>query len=336
MAPLTRTRANKEHTPNALMARYYAQRASAGLIITEATMVMPNTSAFRNEPGIFTDEHMHQWRSITDAVHRQGGKIVLQLWHGGRACIPDFNQGKISIAPSAIAITDHLARAPSGKQPYKEPRSLSKNEVPCIINGFREAAKKAQKAQFDGIELHAANGYLLDSFMRDGANKRQDEYGGTLENRCRLLLETLSAVCEVWESTRVGLRISPLNQFNSMSESHPRHLTEYLCQQLNQYELAYLHIMRHDLFGNASIDLLDIADHHYRGQIIGNMGYDADEAHQDIVNGRVYAVAFGTPYIANPDLVKRFKCNASLASFDEKTLYTGDAKGYTDYPTLDE
>ena len=333
MAPLTRTRAGLEHLPNALMAEYYAQRASAGLIIAEATMVMEGNSAFWQEPGIYSQAQIDGWRLVTDAVHAEGGKIFLQIWHGGRACHPALNAGKQPVAPSAIAIEDEV-HTPEGKLPYTEPRALSDDEIPGIIAGFKQAAINAKAAGFDGVEVHGANGYLLDQFLRDGSNKRSGAYGGSVENRARLLLEVIAAVCEVWDSKQVGLRLSLLNSYNSMRDSDPVGLTTWLAKRLNDFNLAYLHIMRGDFFQAQQGDVLTPARENFKGVLVGNMGYNADEAAQAIADGKLDAVAFGATFLANPDLPARFKNGAELNKPDSSTFYTADAKGYTDYPAL--
>lgn len=333
MAPLTRTRAGLEHLPNALMAEYYAQRASAGLIIAEATMVMEGNSAFWQEPGIYSQAQIDGWRLVTDAVHAEGGKIFLQIWHGGRACHPALNAGKQPVAPSAIAIEDEV-HTPEGKLPYTEPRALSDDEIPGIIAGFKQAAINAKAAGFDGVEVHGANGYLLDQFLRDGSNKRSGAYGGSVENRARLLLEVIAAVCEVWDSKQVGLRLSLLNSYNSMRDSDPVGLTTWLAKRLNDFNLAYLHIMRGDFFQAQQGDVLTPARENFKGVLVGNMGYTADEAAQAIADGKLDAVAFGATFLANPDLPARFKNGAELNKPDSSTFYTADAKGYTDYPAL--
>ncbi|MEN0037902.1 MAG: alkene reductase [Cellvibrio sp.] len=333
MAPLTRTRAGLEHLPNALMAEYYAQRASAGLIIAEATMVIEGNSAFWQEPGIYSQAQIDGWRLVTDAVHAKGGKIYLQIWHGGRACHPALNAGKQPVAPSAIAIDDEV-HTPEGKLPYTEPRALKDDEIPAIIAGFKQAAINAKAAGFDGVEVHGANGYLLDQFLRDGSNKRTGPYGGSVENRARLLLEVIAAVCEVWDSKQVGLRLSLLNSYNSMKDSDPVGLTTWLAKRLNDFNLAYLHIMRGDFFQVQQGDVLTPAREHFKGVLVGNMGYTADEAAEAIASGKLDAVAFGATFLANPDLPARFKTGAELNKPDSATFYTADAKGYTDYPAL--
>jgi N-ethylmaleimide reductase len=334
LAPLTRCRSGLEHIPNALMAEYYAQRASAGLVIAEATMAMEGNSAFWQEPGIYSPAQVVGWKLVTDAVHAQGGKIFLQIWHGGRACHPALNDGKQPVSASAIAIDDEV-HTPSGKLPQVVPRALDDAELPAIIAGFKHAAENAKAAGFDGVEVHGANGYLLDQFLRDGSNKRTGPYGGPIENRARLLLEVIAAVCEVWDSQQVGLRISPLNSYNSMLDSDPVGLTTWLAKRLNDFNLAYLHVMRGDFFQAQQGDLLTPAREHYRGVLVGNMGYSADEAAAAIDQGLLDAVAFGTPFLANPDLPARFKAGAALNPPRAATFYTQGAEGYTDYPTMD-
>ena len=334
MAPLTRCRAEANHVPGELMAQYYAQRASAGLIVAEATMVIEGNSAFWMEPGIYSEEQVKGWRLTTDAVHAAGGRIVLQLWHGGRACHPLLNGGAQPVAPSAIPIVGDEVHTPEGKKPYVTPRELADSELPGIIAGFRKAAENAKAAGFDGVEVHGANGYLLDEFLRDGANRRSGPYGGSLENRAKLMLEVIAAVSEVWGSDRVGLRISPLNSYNSMIDSDPIGLVTWLALQLNSFNLAYLHVMRSDFFQAQSGDVLTPIRKFYSGTIIANMGYSADEANAAIAAGHVDAVAFGTTFLANPDLPARIKAKAELNSPNPATFYSPGPKGYVDYPAM--
>ncbi|PLA74295.1 alkene reductase [Hydrogenovibrio sp. SC-1] len=333
MAPLTRARTEVDHIPTELMAEHYAQRASGGLLIAEATMAMAGCSAFWKEPGIYSEAQIAGWKAVTDAVHAKGGRIVLQIWHGGRACHPALNNGKVPVSASALAIEDEV-HTPEGKLPYTVPRALGLEEIPEIIKGFKQAAINAQLAGFDGVEVHGANGYLLDQFLRDGSNHRTDQYGGSIENRARLLLEVLDAVCEVWGSDRVGLRLSPLNSYNSMVDSDPVALTQWLCQRLNDYNLAYLHVMRGDFFGVQKADVLGVAQQVYQGNLMGNMGYDAAEAEAEIAKGALATVAFGVSYLANPDLPERLAAGAELNRPDPDTFYSGGAKGYTDYPFM--
>jgi N-ethylmaleimide reductase len=252
MAPLTRCRADAEHVPTALMSEYYAQRASAGLLIAEATMAMAGHSSFWMEPGIYSPAQVVGWQRITDAVHATGGRIFLQIWHGGRACHPLLNHGAQPVAPSAIPITGDEVATPEGRQPYVTPRELRDDELPGIVSGFAAAAANALAAGFDGVEIHGANGYLLDEFLRDGANHRSGPYGGPVENRARLLFEVIEAVSGVCGSDRVGLRLSPLNSYNSMIDSDPIGLVTWLASRLNDFGLAYLHLMRGDFLQQCS------------------------------------------------------------------------------------
>lgn len=333
MAPLTRCRAEDGHVPGPLMAEYYAQRASAGLIIAEATMAMAGHSAFWREPGVWSPAQVDGWARVTQAVHDRGGRIALQIWHGGRACHPLLNDGATPIAPSAIAI-DGSVMTPAGMQPYVTPRALADDELPGIIAGFVHAARNAKAAGFDAVEVHGANGYLLDEFLRDGANRRSGPYGGPIENRARLLLQVVEAVAAALGGDRVGLRISPLNSYNSMRDGDPAGLTAWLAEKLNDFGLAFLHVMRGDFAGPASVDVMTPARANFRGRLIGNMGYDAQEAAAAIRDGKLDAVAFGVPFLANPDLPARFRAGGPLNAPDPATFYTPGAKGYTDYPTL--
>ena len=332
MAPLTRCRTEIGHVPGDLMAEYYSQRASAGLIVSEATMAMEGHSAFWHEPGIYNDAQIEGWRLTTEAVHQAGGRIVLQIWHGGRACHPLLNGGRQPVGPSPLAITGDEVHTPEGKKPYVTPRELSDQELPLIVEGFRLAARHALRAGFDGVEIHGANGYLLDSFLRDGSNQRQGPYGGSLENRSRLLMEVLEAVSQ--ETPLMGLRLSPLNSYNAMRDSDPIGLISWLAEQLNAVPLAYLHLMRADLLGQQFGDVLTPARERFKGVLVANLGYGAEEANAAIQSGAVDAVAFGRPFIANPDLPARFQANAPLNTTDPTTFYSAGPTGYIDYPRL--
>lgn len=332
MAPLTRARAI-DHLPNELMAEYYAQRASAGLLITECAMVTPGTSAFGYDPGIYSPEQIEGWKKTTDAVHQAGGRIFIQIWHAGRAAHPLLNNGKESVGPSAIAIEGETY-TPEGKKPYTVPHELTKVEIAGIVEDFRKAAANAIAAGFDGVEVHSANGYLIDQFLRSSANQRTDEYGGSLENRARFLTEVLEAVTGEIGSHRVGLRLSPLNSFNSMRDDDPEGWTRYLANHLNKFDLAYLHLMRADFFGVQQADVVGIAREHYKGHLMVNMGYSAEEAAQVLANRLADSVAFGTAFLANPDLPARIKAGAELNAPDPETFYTAGAEGYTDYPLM--
>ncbi len=312
MAPLTRCRADDAHVPRDLMAAYYAQRASAGLLIAEATMAMAGNSAFWHEPGIHSPEQIAGWRRVTDAVHQAGGRLFLQVWHGGRACHPLLNDGAQPVAPSPLAITGDEVHTPQGKQPYVVPRELRDEELPGIVAGFRQAAINALAAGFDGVEVHGANGYLLDQFLRDGSNQRSGPYGGDWSGRARLLFEVLEAVCDAVGSQRVGLRLSPLNSFNDMRDSNPVGLAQWLASELNRFDLAYLHLMRGDFFGVQQGDVMTPVRAAYRGVLIGNMGYRPEVAAVAVRTGKVVAVALGVAFLANPDLPARLAAGAPL------------------------
>jgi N-ethylmaleimide reductase len=332
MAPLTRCRTEVDHIPTALMAEYYAQRAEGGLLIAEATMAMAGQSAFWREPGIYSQAQVEGWRLTTEAVHKAGGHIFLQIWHGGRACHPLLNNGAQPVSASPLAITGEEVLTPEGKQPYVLPRELDDNEIPAIVAGFRKAAENAKAAGFDGVEVHGANGYLLDQFLRDGSNKRTGLYGGPVARRARLLFEVLEEVSEVWSSDRVGLRLSPLNSFNAMEDSDPIGLAAWLADRLNLYNLAYLHLMRGDFFGRQQGDVLTPVRERFHGVLIGNMGYTPEEAEAAVAAGTVDAVAFGTAFLANPDLPTRIRAGVPLNEPDSATFYTPGEQGYTDYP----
>lgn len=332
MAPLTRTRASG-HLPNALMAEYYAQRASTGLLITECTMVTEGSSTFGDDPGIYSQEQIEGWKLTTQAVHEKGGRIFMQIWHGGRAAHPLLNGGKESVSASAIAI-DGETHTPEGKKPYAVPRALTVEEIKDIVNDFRQAAINAKEAGFDGVEIHGANGYLIDQFLRESSNQRTDEYGGSLENRARFLTEILEAVTDVLGSGRVGLRLSPLNTFQSMRENDPVTWTRFLSEHLNQFNLAYLHLMRADFFAEQQADVVSVAREHYKGHLMVNMGYSPEEANQVIESNQADSVAFGKGILANPDFVERVRVGAELNEPNPDTFYTSGKEGYTDYPFM--
>jgi N-ethylmaleimide reductase len=335
MASLTRCRADAAHVPTDIMAEYYAQRASAGLLLAEATMVMEGNSAFGGrEPGIYSPAQVDAWKKVTAAVHAKGGRIALQLWHGGRACHSLLNNGIRPVAPSPLRITNDETHTPQGKKPYEIPHALRDDELPGIIAGFAQAARNALAAGFDGVELHGANGYLLDQFLRDGSNQRSGPYGGPIAHRARLLLEVVDAVVAVWGRDRVGVRISPLNSYNDMKDSDPVALTGYVAAQLNQRDIAYLHIMRGDFFGLQKAEVVGPARAAFHGALIGNMGYTPAEAAQAVTDGTLNAVAFGHHYISNPDLVERIRAGAALVEPDASTFYSPGPRGYTDYPAL--
>ncbi|MBN8245861.1 MAG: alkene reductase [Verrucomicrobia bacterium] len=334
MAPLTRCRADADHVPTPLMAEYYSQRASAGLIIAEATMVLEGNSSFWREPGVYSEAQVEGWRRVTEAVHARGGRIVLQLWHGGRSCHPLLNHGRQPVAPSALAIQGDEVHTPEGKKPYVVPRELRDDEVPGIIAGFRRAAENARAAGFDGVEVHGANGYLLDEFLRDGSNRRVGPYGGPVAHRARLLLEVTDAVSEVWGADRVGVRISPLNGYNDMRDSDPVGLTAHVASELGRRRIAYLHLMRGDFLGQQQADVVSAARAAFSGPLVGNMGYTPGEADAAIAAGTLAAVAFGHHYVSNPDLVERVRRGLPLTEPNPATFYSPGPAGYTDYPLL--
>ena len=329
MAPLTRSRAVAGNVPNPLAVTYYTQRASAGLIISEATQICPQGQGYPATPGIHTPEQVTGWRKITDAVHAAGGRIVLQLWHVGRISHSMYQPGGAApVAPSAIAARGEVY-TPEGMVPLPTPRALETAEVPGVIAQYAAAAKHAKEAGFDGVEVHGANGYLLDQFLRDGTNHRRDAYGGSIQNRARLLLEVVDAVSAVWGADRVGVRLSPVGSFNDIADSTPQATFNYVAEQLGAKGLAYLHVV--ELNDGATFDFAELRKK-YNGHYIACGGFDRETAIAAVAQGRADAVAFGKLFIANPDLPARFKTGAALNAWDEATFYGGDAKGYTDYP----
>ena len=335
MAPLTRNRAAMPgNVPQPMNAIYYAQRAGAGLIISEATQVSAEGIGYPATPGIHSEEQIQGWRAVTDAVHARGGHIFVQLWYCGRISHPDLlpdNQQPVSasaIKPAGEAVTLE------GMKPFVEPRALRTEELPGIVEQYRQAARSAHAAGFDGVEIHAANGYLLDQFLRDGTNQRTDNYGGTLENRSRLLLEVLAAVLETWQPAQVGVRISPENSFNDIQDSDPQATFDFIAQALSGRGLAYLHVVEGDMMtGDGALDYRQLRDH-FDGYYMANNGYDKARGQQAITTGAADMVSFGKPFLANPDLVERFRTDAALNAADEQTFYGGDETGYTDYPTI--
>jgi N-ethylmaleimide reductase len=334
MAPLTRVRADDNHVATDLIAEHYRQRASAGLNIAEATMVAGEARAFGLEPGIYSDAHAAGWRRVTDAVHAAGGRMALQLWHPGRATHQDLNGGRQPVSSSNKAIPNESIHTPSGKQPYPAPRALRTEEIPGVVEQFRLGAVRAKAAGFDFVEVHGAHGYLVDQFLRDGVNDRTDRYGGSLENRARFLFEVLDAVIGVFGAARVGLRLSPYTPGNGMHDSDPAALVEHVARGLQQRGVAYLHLrhVKHD--APHEQELARIAKREFSGVLIRNGGYTRDAAEADLQAGLADAIAFGLPFIANPDLPERFAKNAPLNEVDKTTLYSPGPKGYVDYPAL--
>ncbi len=339
LAPLTRNRAGAGNVPTEMNATYYAQRATAGLLITEASQVSPQGMGYPATPGIHSPEQVTGWRLVSNAVHARGGRIFLQLWHVGRISHPSLQPGgALPVAPSAIR-AEGEAQTYEGPKPFVTPRALETAEIPGIVEQFRQGAENALSAGFDGVEIHGANGYLLDQFLRDGTNQRTDNYGGSIENRARLHLEVTEAVVGVWGADRVGIRLSPSGTFNSMHDSKPKATFGYLVEALNRFGLAYLHLLepseadiRH---GGTSIPTSYFRPI-FQGNLITNWGYDRDKGDAVIASGDANLVSFGTLFLANPDLPERFKLNAPLNQPDSTTFYGGDEKGYIDYPTLKE
>jgi N-ethylmaleimide reductase len=339
MAPLTRNRAGAGDVPRPINVTYYEQRVSAGLIITEASQVSPQGLGYPATPGIYSSAQVEGWRSIVDAVHAQGGRIFLQLWHVGRISHPSLQpDGALPVAPSAIAPSG-MASTYTGQQPFVTPRALEISEIPGIVEQFRKGAENALAAGFDGVEIHGANGYLLDQFLRDGSNQRTDQYGGAIENRARLHLEVTEAVVGVWGSDRVGIRLSPSGTFNDMSDSNPQATFGYLIDQLNRFNLAYLHLLEPseaDLRHGGTAVPTQYFRPIYQGTLMVNWDYDQEKGNAAIANGDADLVSYGKLFISNPDLPERFKLNAPLNPPDPNTFYGGGEAGYIDYPSLKE
>lgn len=343
MAPLTRMRATEGDVPGELAAEYYSQRASAGLIISEAAQISNLAKGYPATPGIYSDAQVAGWKKVTDAVHAKGGKMVCQLWHVGRIAHSSLHPAEgLPVAPSALAPTGKVYTATWQLAEYETPRALSVEEIPALIADYVHAAQQAKAAGFDGVEVHGANGYLLDQFLHDGSNKRDDQYGGSIENRSRLLLEVLQAVIGVWGADRVGVRLSPYGTFNDMSDRDTLGLFTYVVQQLNPLGLSYLHLIepRSTLAGGTD----KVAEGQpstsklfrplFQGKIIAAGGFNREGAEEFVSEDLADAIAFGRLYISNPDLPERLLANAPLTPYDRKTFYGGDAKGYVDYPTM--
>ena len=314
-----------------MMAEYYAQRASAGLIVTEATAISPIGYGWKNAPAMYTDAQAAGWRLVTDAVHQAGGKIVLQLWHMGRVSHPDFLNDETPVGPSAIA-AEGAAHSTDGKKPYVTPRALTLAEIKSTVQDYAAAARRAIESGFDGVEIHGANGYLIDQFLKQSSNARTDEYGGSIENRVRFLLEVVAAVTQEIGAARTGLRISAVNGYNSMQDDDLVGLFTYAAEQLNAYHLAFLELKEPAAAAVVTAAVRKV----YQGILIANQEYEFDTANDMVKSGRADAVAFGTKYIANPDLVTRFRAQAALNELDPKTSYGGGPEGYVDYPFLAE
>ena len=344
MAPLTRMRAGNDGVPGDLAAAYYAQRASAGLIISEAVQISEHGKGYPATPGIYSDAQCDAWRKITDSVHAAGGVIFLQLWHVGRISHTSLHPKEgLPVAPSAIKPSGKVYTATWALEDYETPREMSLSEIDALRQSYVHAAKQAKLAGFDGVELHAANGYLLDQFLQDGSNHRTDAYGGSVENRCKLVLEILNDIIPVWGSGRVGIRLSPYGEFNDMKDSDPVGLFTYLIEKLNPLNLSYLHLIEPRATSAGGSDQI-AEDAPSTGKLFGKLfkgavvlagGFNKENATVAIEQGEADAIAFGRIFISNPDLPKRLEHDLPLTPYDRATFYGGDAKGYTDYPYAD-
>lgn len=342
MPPLTRMRAGAGSVPNEFAPEYYGQRATkGGFVIAEATQATPYGQGYPGTPGIYSPEQVAVWKKVTDAVHAKGGIIFLQIWHTGRSSHSSLQpDSALPVAPSAIAITGLTAFTPEWKPvPYETPRALELDEIPGIIETFREGAKNAMAAGFDGVEVHGANGYLLEQFLHDSTNKRTDRYGGSIENRARLLLEVTQAMIEVWGADRVGVRLSPFGTYNDVGDSDPIKLYSYVLGELNKLDIAYLSLIEARSGGGMEVQTPQATAElrpFWPKPLILSGGFTKEAAEEAINDGRADAVGFGRYFIANPDLVQRFKLGAPLNDYNRKTFYGGSAPGYVDYPFLEE
>lgn len=330
MSPLTRCRAGEGRVPNALMAAYYTQRATAGLIISEATSVTPMGVGYPNTPGIWSDEQVEGWRLVTDAVHKAGGRMVLQLWHVGRISDPFYLDGEQPVAPSAIAAKGFVSLMRPQKA-FEKPRALGQDEIPEIISAYRKGAENAEKSGFDGVEVHGANGYLLDQFLQSSTNQRTDEYGGSMEKRARLLLEVTDAAISVWGAGRVGVHLAPRGDAHDMGDKDPAATFGYVAKELGRRNIAFIFTREH--FNSPA--LTPALKKAFGGSLIANEQLTKESATKLLQQGIADAAAFGKAYIANPDLVARFHKDARLNELDTETMYGSGPKGYTDYPSLD-
>ena len=330
MAPLTRQRAGDARVPNALMAKYYAERASAGLILSEATSVTPQGLGYAATPGIWSQEQVEGWKLVTNAVHEAGGRIFLQLWHVGRVSDPIFLNGELPVAPSALAPKGHVSLV-RPERPFVTPRALELDEIPGIVAAYREGAINAKAAGFDGVEIHGANGYLLDQFLQDSTNHRTDAYGGSIENRARLMLEVTDACIDVWGANRVGMHLAPRGDAHTMGDSNPAATFGYVARELGKRKIAFI-CARESLGDNRLGPQLKEA---FGGPYVANEKFTLDSAQQVLAAGEADAVAWGQLFIANPDLPRRFALNAPLNTPDPKTFYAEGEAGYTDYPALE-
>jgi len=334
---MTRNRAGEGNVPTALMAEYYKQRAGAGLIITEASQISPQGMGYPATPGIYSNEQVEGWKQITAAVHAKKGKIFIQLWHVGRISHPDFHNGVLPVSASAIQPAGQ-AFTYEGLKDFVSPRALQTEEVESIVEDYKNAALNAKSAGFDGIEIHAANGYLIDQFLVDKTNHRTDKYGGSVEKRACFLFEVLEAVLEVWDAAKIGIRLSPSGLFNDMGDSDPRSIFNYVIDKLNGYDLSYLHLIEPLMpIDNHPQMVKDVGDYYgkqYKGVRMVNGGFTRETGHEAIASNKAELVSFGVPYLANPDLEKRFEQEAGLNAAKQESFYGGNELGYTDYPFL--
>lgn len=337
LAPMTRARAGLQRIPNELMATYYRQRSSAGLLITEATTISEQANGWNQSPGIYSDAMTEGWKIVTEAVHAEDTPIFMQLWHCGRASHPDFHGGQSHVAPSAVKINGDHIHTPLGKKTHEVPRALRTDEISAVVEDYLRAAERAKAAGMDGVEVHAANGYLLDTFLQSKTNHREDQYGGSVENRYRILAEVLAAITSIFPSDRVGVRISPNGIFNDMGSPDFREQFLFVAKQLDRLGLAYLHVMDGLGFGFHELGkpmTLDEFREVYSGPLMGNVGYDKQSAEEAIASGKADLIAIGRPFISNPDLVERYRNCWPLnpaAELADWYMPVGE-KGYTDFP----
>lgn len=331
MAPLTRCRASEGRVPNALMADYYRQRASAGLILSEATSVTPMGVGYPDTPGIWSDEQVQGWKLVTDAVHQQGGLIFLQLWHVGRVSDPYYLNGELPVAPSAVKPAGHVSLLRPMKD-FETPRALTLDEINEVIAAYRQGAINAKAAGFDGVHVHGANGYLLDQFLQDSTNLRTDAYGGSLENRARLLLEVTDACIEVWGKDRVAVHLAPRMDAHDMKDSQPADTFGYVARELGKRQIAFISTREHA----ADDSLTPMLKQQFGGVVIANEQFSKAQANAWLAEGKADAVAFGVPFIANPDLPARLQQDAALNPPRKELFYAKGAEGYTDYPSLQQ
>lgn len=337
MAPMTRARAGRERIPNAMMAKYYAQRASAGMIISEATVISRQAIGWIDSPGIYTDEQMEAWKPVVHAVHAKNCPMLLQLWHCGRASHSSFQEdGKLPVAPSPVKLNGDYIHTPKGKEAYEMPQPLSQDGIRAVIDDYRQTARRALQAGFDGVEIHGANGYLIDQFLQSKTNRRDDEYGGSIENRYRFLDEVVRAVLQEVPAARVAVRLSPNGSFNDMGSPDFRETFAYVAGQLDRYGLAYLHVMDGLAFGFHELgEPMTLAEFRrvFSGPLMANCGYDQEQGEATIRAGHADLIAYGRPYISNPDLVERFADDWPLAAeAGQEVWYVPGQAGYTDFP----